>query len=455
MEVMSESDRSETTGEGSGRTRVVGDSRDSEALCGRRGMYPSRERFRLPACTGAPGQPGRRVTRESRAAYCVLLLVATLGGTAEMAAEAGVFRTPGIVTVLVSEPFFNPTIGQRESIGVTLSEAGLLSVSVLDRDGYLVRHLVSGRAAAVETLWYQWDGRDDQGLIVPDEAYSLKVDLTGSVARHSYFPGRVTPHPVRVQYSGYDRLTGVLSYRLDAPARVHVQAGVALTDPYTDERDGPVLRTIADREPRPGGAVVESWDGFDETGTVYVADLSGFAIAVAATSLPENVIITSGNLSRTFAESVASRTGEPLLALSRTTDHRHHKGLSTLDDISPSLHLDVVEGEFSKDAKVWELHGGRLSGRVSLSGPSAIRFSRQPAELLIFVDGRRVRTLPEPRDGGTFEIDLGTRPPGAHIVALNWVSGYGPAAATCVRVRLRAAVTRVRPGAAAAAEGGR
>jgi hypothetical protein len=418
-------------------------------------MHLGGRNLKLTTWSHAPVRGRTRNPARPSGAACFLLVLASMGRPCAMAAEGRTFEGPGIGTVSVSEPFFNPTIGQREAIGITLSEGGMLSISILDRDGYVVRRLLSERTVDAGTLWYEWDGRDDQGQIVPDESYSLKVDLAGSEASYSYFPARVAPYAVKVRFKGYDHLTGVLSYRLDEPARVHAQAGVAPLDPDTRERDGPVLKTIANREPRPGGAVVENWDGYDETGSIYVPDLPGFVVSIAATSLPRNAIIASGNLSRTFVEGIRARRGEPLFRADPAADHSHHRGLSTLDDVAPSLHVELIGADFSEGENVWLLSGRLLSGRVSLSGPSAVPFGRQPAELLIFVDGRRVRTLPEPRDGGTFEIDLGTRPPGAHVVALNWVSGYGPAAATCVRVRLRAPVTRARPGAAAAAEGGR
>ncbi len=225
--------------------------------------------------------------------------------------------------VAVLEPFFNPSIGQKETIRIEVKRPGLVSVCILDRDGYLVRRLITEEPVQAETLWYTWDGRDEGRQVVPDEAYSLKIDLIGQGYAASYLPASKTSPPVKVEVKGYDRRMGVLSYKLSVPARVHAQAGVSRLDEKTKVRDGPVLRTIANREPRPGGPVVENWDGFDETEAYYLPDLPNFAVAVAATALPENAILSIGNDSHRFVESVSDRSGRSLLPAPAATSHNH------------------------------------------------------------------------------------------------------------------------------------
>jgi hypothetical protein len=52
---------------------------------------------------------------------------------------------------------------------------------------------------------------------------------------------------------------------------------------------------LAANEPRAAGAVIQQWNGFDETGSVYIPDLGGFTCWVETIELPENAIITVGN----------------------------------------------------------------------------------------------------------------------------------------------------------------
>ena len=88
-----------------------------------------------------------------------------------------------------------------------------------------------------------------------------------------------------------------------------MQAGIAPVDSKTGKRSGPVLKTLVNREPRPARAVIQNWNGLDETGSYYIPDLPGFAMSVAATSLPENAILAVGNSTVTFLERARRRTG--------------------------------------------------------------------------------------------------------------------------------------------------
>ncbi len=213
-----------------------------------------------------------------------------------------------------------------------------------------------------------------------------------------------------------------------------MQAGITRTDSKTGKQSGPVLKTIVNREPRPGGPVIETWNGLDETGVYYVPDLPGFAMSVAATSLPENSIIAVGNSGATFLERARSRSGESLLTLG-STHHAHHRGLSALDDVSPRLIAKPSNARQSPDRR-WKTEESVLRGRLLLEGPSAEHFARQPGAVVIFVDNREVRTVKAPAAGMPFEVALGDLPAGEHIVAFGWASEYGPVAVTSLLIEV-------------------
>src|SRR5512132_4418759 len=99
-----------------------------------------------------------------------LALAAGRGFAADRAESA-------ISDVSVSRPFFNPSLGQKVGISFALAQPGNLTVQILDRDGYPVRKLVSGKAVEKGKQALDWDGRGDAGEVVSDEAYSLKIDL--------------------------------------------------------------------------------------------------------------------------------------------------------------------------------------------------------------------------------------------------------------------------------------
>ena len=231
----------------------------------------------------------------------------------------------------------------------------------------------------------------------------------------------------------YDRQGAVLSYRLPAPARVHIQAGTASLNAKTGARDGPVLKTLVNRAPRASGPVIENWNGFDESNAFYVPDLPDFVVAIAATSLPENAIITFGNREVSFLETAASRQGKSLVTAGATT-HEHHAGLDALDDVAPRLKATVLDATWSSADRLWVAKQDDLHVSISLDGPSAAAFSKQPAFLAIFLDDKKIKQVDSPRPGMTVEVKLPKSLPGTHVLAMNWVSAFGPVAVDALRV---------------------
>ncbi len=191
-------------------------------------------------------------------------------------------------------------------ISFSIGASGSLTFQILDRDGFLTRKLVSETPVRKGKLSFEWNGRDDRGETVPDEAYSVKIDLTTGRKVNTYFPANAVGEELAVQPTYYDRRGAILAYKLPKASRVHIQAGTARIDPKTKEARGPVLKTIVNREPRVGGSIVESWAGMDEGGTIRVSDLPNFVIAIAASALPENSVIAVGNRTARFLDRAAT-----------------------------------------------------------------------------------------------------------------------------------------------------
>jgi hypothetical protein len=220
----------------------------------------------------------------------------------------------------------------------------------------------------------------------------------------------------------------MLKYVLKTASRVHMQAGTA-DRTSKDPAAGAVLRTIVNREPRPAGSIVEQWNGFDESGTIFVTDLPNFVVAIAATPLPEGSVITTGNRSRTFVSSIAERKGVSLLA--NHSPHQHHGGLGAIDDASPSLMVKPMNAAAIAGKKAsYQLKDHSLQLHVEPVGETADSFVKQAANLQVYIDGRlaaekRVR-------GRAMRLDIPLRglKEGSHVVAVNWGSAHGPLAAS-------------------------
>ncbi len=158
-------------------------------------------------------------------------------------------------------------------------------------------------------------------------------------------------------------------------------------------------------------------------------------MAVAATSLPDNSILTSGNRKTTFLERAVRRSGSSLFTYSVTT-HEHHRGLTALDDVAPRLKAAPLNASWSTTDRIWSPRGKTLEVSVGLEGLSADSFARQPGKLFVFLDQKRPHELPSPRPGMRIEVPLQNLPAGVHIVALNWTSAYGPVAVDALRLAI-------------------
>ncbi|MCI0412592.1 hypothetical protein L0222_07295 [bacterium] len=337
--------------------------------------------------------------------------------------------------VSVSPPSFNPSEGQKVEITAEVDHPGILSLMIIDRDGYPIREFDKQEVTANQKVSFTWNGFDKEGSIVANEAYSLRIALVADGKRHMYFPADSIVDMISIREAKFSRQDGILSYRLPSPSRVHLQAGIGYIDPVTKKQVDFVLRTLVNREPRPAGAIVETWDLMDESGTIRVSELKNFIVGIAATPLCENSIITYGNRNRKFLDWVSQRKGQSFFT-ARTDHHHHHKGLRTLDDISPTMKLNILNAAKNKLDQSWQTNRPTIQVSGEITGANAANFTKQPGFIAVFVDGKNVHEIPNPVSPFEIEIPIDKLKPGDHVVAVNWASTWGPVAANSFRLKI-------------------
>jgi hypothetical protein len=188
---------------------------------------------------------------------------------------------------------------------------------------------------------------------------------------------------------------------------------------------------VVDRQPRAAGSVIDQWNGLDQSGTITVPEQPHFVMAIAASPLPENAVITVGNRSKNFLDYVLHRHDASLVA--PTTNHAHHAGLQTLDDIAPALQVTPRNATWSTTQHAWVLPTtATLQVHVELQGPNASRFATQAQNVLVFLDGKRIETkiAHDPH----LELSVPIANNGTHILAVNWVGTNGPVAVNALRL---------------------
>lgn len=341
--------------------------------------------------------------------------------------------TSPIVVIHVDRGSLNVTAGDSVHIEVTLARAGKLNLEVIDRDGYRVRMVANGIAAPAGKSLYDWNGRDDAGALVANEAYSLHAVWTGAGERFEYLPANVVADMVQVPVRYYSRQTATVVYDLPVASRVHLQAGTSKRNAKTGRDEGPVMKTVVNREPRAAGRIAEHWTGLDESGSVYVPDLPSFVMAVATTPLPENAIIVTGNATRSFLDQVARRSGAS--GLHWDGPHAHHQRLEAREDVSPPLKIEPLNAHWSESDRAWLVDDRVLRLRVSVTGPVAQTFAAQPARIYRFADGRLLGDSRVKDGAAAVEIASDELRPDGSLVTLNWLSEYGGVAANTIRVR--------------------
>jgi hypothetical protein len=315
-------------------------------------------------------------------------VAALLSFRALLAPAASTGERPVQLRVTTTPAFFNPVIGQSAQIRLSASRPGIVTVEILDRDRFVIRTLDSVPINK-ETV-VRWDGKDNAGEGVPDEAYAVRARLVSDGSELVYDPGKdFQPRPVSIDSTSYSRADGVLSYRLERPSRVHIQAGQARLIASGPAR-GPILRTIVDRAPRAGGPVIEAWNGMDDSRKVYIPDLPHFVVAMMAIPLPESSLITVGNRHTNFTDYARRHRAATFTRPRRlaAAAHAHHQGLNAFEDRSPRL---TLLRERSVDSPVWKSGTGEaLAFSVQLDEDTAPFFLSQPNSLEVFIDLDRV-----------------------------------------------------------------
>jgi subtilase family serine protease/flagellar hook assembly protein FlgD len=206
----------------------------------------------------APGTYLVRLTVEDRA-----------GNSAAAVRRVTWTETSPVSSVIKNFDYISPNgDGVQDALRLTyrVNVAGNLSLEVRREDGSRVRLIAINHAAPVASATAEWDGRDDQGRVVPDGKYLVRlldyevqvevdttpprIEMTGA-SEHA-FNFKVPPVPEVIEFIG-DALKGTVS-----PLQFRVQPQERLVATIRDASD------IVIREIEFGAGTHDFvWDGLD------------------------------------------------------------------------------------------------------------------------------------------------------------------------------------------------
>ena len=360
-------------------------------------------------------------------------LFALLGACVSALAGGGPLtaQSAGLEGVEASRASFNPGAGQEVALSYRLAGPERVTVQVYDPDGGLVRTLVDAQQRDAGAHSEPWDGRDADGVVVPDEAYFFVIETaSGKLYDPTTFSGGEVGDVLEVEH---DRESGTIGYRLPRAARVLCRLGI---------RNGPMLRTLVDWKPRVAGAITEHWQGWDEDRVVRFYDHPDFSGIITWVALPDTSVIAFGNRDETYREMKLGRGQSRLRKPDRPRVAGDSATLRPAGLVPPawsrsprvSLELPDIAADGAEIPEV----GERVRVRVDVDLTDRARLQGDQFEIIFFVDNV---FLAEAERGYTplnWTWETHQLPPGEYVLTVNLASFRGQVGAASRKVRVRA-----------------
>jgi len=323
-------------------------------------------------------------------------------------------------------------LGENETVEISfrLSRSAQVTVLVHTPDYQVIRRILDGddRPAGVNTVF--WNGIDDSGAAVPDEAYLFTISATDENGNETvYNPtsnsgGQVVDirlDSMTPSGKGYE-----LSYSMAVPSRVNIRAGV---------HKGPLLATVLNWVPKDRGKHTVIWDGLDTTGTVKVMDQPGSHVYITGFRLPDNAIIVAHGISgyELYQAAVSEKsetTGLPGVISVREVRSgslkRMNQGVSShaliprAQNIVPKFSVRGKGGSRMAGAKnASSTVSGDLPLTIEVDPEDLENFNNARYEIVVFVDNVRRDEEEYAQSPYTYILDTTGLPNGDHQVCIN------------------------------------
>lgn len=268
-----------------------------------------------------------------------LILLGIVGGWQDILAG------PMLSQVAIEPESLNVGSGDSARISFYLSETAAVILYIVDPDGWPIKTLLNGETVPAGRSVIQWNGTDDKGVMVPNEAYSVYIEAILGDERVRYNPGAESGGMSALVYPEIEQgsLPIRIRFELTEPLRVRVRVGI--------DR-GPLLATPLDWQPLSVGAHEITWAGTSPHGAL-TPDLNQLKVLVDAYTLPRLVILTTGG-AKDYAAYKYSRAQESgawheLLQLgigfegrARTLGSHDHASRTRIVDQQPSFAITAT-----------------------------------------------------------------------------------------------------------------
>ena len=211
-----------------------------------------------------------------------------------------------------------------------------------------------------------------------------------------------------------DLKTGAISYIMPKAGRVRMRAGI---------KNGPLLSTIIDWEPRRAGKNTQIWDGQDKAGLINLLKNPGQELFVFAYSLPDNSIILKSATPAKQAERPS--TSASMKRRPRKPGHSKAKYKHALHDqrYCHEPKFDVrFPGSVSQTADGIPILNGIAPVKVVISERDRQHLESARFEVMFFVDTVFLFEDEEGFTPFTYRWNTQDLPQGEHIFTVNILS---------------------------------
>jgi hypothetical protein len=323
-----------------------------------------------------------------------------------------------IFGVSASASSFNPSRKDKVDFCYNLSRDALVTIKVFDADQQLVQTLASNSQRKSGPNKETWNGKDLDGMVVPNEAYFFNIEAEDSSNR------KIVYDPVTfsggesadISQGQFSRETGTLNYQLSQPSRVLLRSGVP---------GSALLKTIVDWKPRVAGEITEYWNGKDENGLIDVWNMQNHLLILTYMTLPETSVISVGNDKydyRTYKASLkSSRPVKEERSMMNARKISPHFFKSRLTDRAFKVRLTFPELD-KEGSNETPTAKDKLMVRIDIPDEDKDVILDQQYEIILFVD--MVFYAEEERGHLPFNypLELTNLPPGEHVLTVNVIT---------------------------------
>lgn len=322
------------------------------------------------------------------------------------------------------------TPGNEISWSFSLNREAKVTVQVFTPDFDIVRRLITDQARPAGISTVVWDGRDDAGNMVPNEAYLVGIAATGPDGERAVYDptansgGEIAD--IRIEEISRPGDLVNIGYSVLRPSRISLKAGI---------RNGPLLNTLLESHPMPAGSHVHVWDGLDGSGRIRIMDMTGAHLYLQGVVLPDNsVIVQDSDDNYREYRSILNQAEQGILTYLNARKSllaRMDQGISAQALVRQSLNNSPVFKVYLENeaAGLAEKPVSAVSGEIKLTiavAPESMYiFNETRHEIIIFVDNRRFDEEEHAHTPYTYILDTRKLTDGRHFIAVNQASLTG------------------------------